>query len=76
MGWFQQKDARGIRPSYQTLNIIGALLLIINSFSFRAYPSVGVNVVWVGIGLLTLIKTVKNSKALLPTQGGERLDLQ
>ena len=75
-GSVSTKRCQGNSTLYQTLNIIGALMLIINSFYFGAYPSVGVNAVWVGIGLFTLIKAVKNAKALPPTQGGERLDLQ
>ncbi|MEI7845669.1 MAG: hypothetical protein WCK35_07685 [Chloroflexota bacterium] len=40
--------------SYQSLNVAGAILLVINSYYLGAYPSVGVNVAWVGIALLTL----------------------
>lgn len=41
---------------YQVLNILGALMLISNSAYFGAYPSVGVNVAWIGIALLTLAR--------------------
>lgn len=41
---------------YQTLNLIGGALLIINSFHFGAYPSVGINVAWVGIGIYALVR--------------------
>jgi hypothetical protein len=75
-GLVSTKRCQGNSTLYQTLNIIGALLLIINSFYFGAYPSVGVNVVWVGIGLFTLIKAIKNAKALPPAQGEERLKSQ
>ena len=51
---------------YQTLNIIGAIMLITNSFYFGAYPSVGVNIAWVGIALMTLIKS--HAKASAPSQ--------
>lgn len=61
------KRCQGNSILYQMLNIFGALLLIINSFYFGAYPSVGVNIVWVGIALFTLIKAIKNTKALPPT---------
>lgn len=40
--------------SYQALNIAGAVMLVINSYYLRAYPSVGVNAVWAGIAGLTL----------------------
>ncbi|MCX6081710.1 MAG: hypothetical protein NTW32_19460 [Chloroflexi bacterium] len=42
--------------SYQTLNVAGALLLVINSYYLGAYPSVGVNIAWVGIAALTLFR--------------------
>ena len=70
------KRCQGNSILYQTLNIIGAFLLILNSFYFGAYPSVGVNIVWVGIALFTLINAYKNAKALPPTQGEERQDKQ
>jgi hypothetical protein len=40
--------------SYQTLNIAGAVMLVVNSYYLGAYPSVGVNAVWAGIAALTL----------------------
>ncbi len=39
---------------YQMLNVIGGALLIVNSFYYGAFPSVGINVAWIVIGLLTL----------------------
>jgi hypothetical protein len=42
--------------SYQALNVTGALLLVINSYYLGAYPSVGVNVAWVGIAAITLFR--------------------
>jgi len=39
---------------YQTLNMIGGLCLILNTLYYGAYPSSGVNVVWVGIALYSL----------------------
>lgn len=39
---------------YQLLNVIGGALLIINSFYYGAFPSVGINVAWIIIGLATL----------------------
>lgn len=47
---------------YQALNIAGAALLVANSFYYRAYPSVGVNVVWVGIGMYALLRRRKGEK--------------
>jgi hypothetical protein len=39
---------------YQTLNMIGGVCLILNTVYYGAYPSSGVNVVWVGIALYSL----------------------
>jgi hypothetical protein len=41
---------------YQALNVIGALMLVVNSYYLGAYPSVGVNIAWVGIAALTLFR--------------------
>lgn len=39
---------------YQALNVVGSGLLIINSYYYRAMPSVAVNVFWILIGLVSL----------------------
>jgi hypothetical protein len=70
------KRCQGNSILYQMLNIIGAFLLIINSFYFGAYPSVGVNIVWVGIALPTLIKAFKNAKTLPPVLGEEHSEMK
>jgi hypothetical protein len=59
------RRCEGDSVSYQTLNIIGALLLIVNSCFFGAYPSVGVNIAWIVIALFTLIKILRKQK--IPT---------
>lgn len=41
---------------YQWLNMAGAALLIINTISLKAYPSAFVNVVWLVIAVLGLVK--------------------
>ncbi len=41
---------------YQLLNILGAGLLIANSYYYGAYPSVGINLVWIGIGAYALMR--------------------
>jgi hypothetical protein len=40
--------------TYQLLNLAGSGLLLVNSFYFGAMPSVGVNVVWIGIALFAI----------------------
>ena len=41
---------------YQSMNLVGSAFLIVNSFHYRAFPSVGVNVVWVGIAAFTMAR--------------------
>lgn len=45
----------GDSPGYQALNLVGGALLIVNSFFYGAYPSVTVNIFWIGIALYTLV---------------------
>lgn len=40
----------------QVMNILGGILLIANSFYYRAMPSVGVNVAWIGIAIFALTR--------------------
>jgi hypothetical protein len=42
---------------YQALNVVGSGLLIINSYYYRAMPSVAVNVFWIGIGVFSLARS-------------------
>jgi hypothetical protein len=41
---------------YQLLNLVGGALLIVNSFYYGAFPSVGVNVVWIGIAVFAIVR--------------------
>lgn len=41
---------------YQGLNLVGSACLVLNAYHFGAYPSVGVNSIWIAIALFTLIK--------------------
>ena len=54
-GLVSMKRMEGDSVRYQALNIIGAGLLIYNSYYFQAYPSVVVNLVWVIIGMYTMV---------------------
>lgn len=52
---------------YQLSNLIGSLLLVVNSFYYGALPSVIVNLVWTAIGLTMLArykKKERNSEAI------------
>lgn len=44
--------AHGHSYGFQTLNLIGSVFLIINTWYKGAYPSTAVNVIWVGIALM------------------------
>ena len=57
------RKVEGDASSYQLLNIVGGVLLIANSFYYGAYPSVGLNVVWVGIGVVALLRRSLRSPA-------------
>ncbi len=45
----------GQASSYQTLNVVGSLLIGVNSLAHEAWPSVSINVVWLAIGIITLV---------------------
>lgn len=48
---------------YQLMNLVGSAFLIVNSFHYRALPSVGVNVVWVGIAAYTIARRKRDVKS-------------
>lgn len=45
--------------NYQLLNLFGAIGIVINSGIHGAYPSVGLNIVWLLIAVYGLVKIVK-----------------
>jgi hypothetical protein len=47
-------DARS--PAYQWLNVFGAIGFIANSAWHQAWPSAILNVIWVGIGVVALVR--------------------
>ena len=50
------KKVEGDSAVYQWLNLAGSAFLILNSFHYKAFPSVGVNVAWVGIAVYTMVR--------------------
>jgi hypothetical protein len=46
--------ATGASATYQLLNLAGSVLVLLNSLYYGAYPSVGVNAVWIAIGVYAL----------------------
>jgi hypothetical protein len=43
-------------PSFQWLNLVGAICLIVHTIYNHAYPSAFVNIVWTGVAIYGLIK--------------------
>ena len=56
------KKVEGDSITYQLLNLLGSALLIVNSFYYRALPSVGVNIAWVGIAIYGMTRAARNIK--------------
>ena len=49
-------------PSYQWLNVIGAIGFIANSSWNEAWPSAALNVIWVGIGIVALTRIATRTR--------------
>lgn len=49
------KKLEGNSTAYQFLNIIGSLLLAVNTIFYRAYPSSFVNLIWIGIAVFSIV---------------------
>ena len=47
----------GTAPLFRTLNIAGGILLALNAWYHRAYPSLAVNTLWIAIGLFAMRRT-------------------
>jgi hypothetical protein len=50
------RKVQGDSMTYQFLNMLGSALLIVNSFHYKAFPSVGVNIAWIGIAIYSMIR--------------------
>lgn len=55
-GMVSRGRVTGRSVTYQVLNVIGSILLIINTLYYGAYPSTFVNVIWIGIAAYTLVR--------------------
>ena len=60
-GLVSSKRLDGDSMTYQLLNLICAVLLIVNSTYYGAYPSTFVNVVWIGIAVVTILHVKKKA---------------
>lgn len=49
------KKLLGNSLHYQSVNILGAIFLMINTYYHHAYPSAIVNLIWIGIGFYSLL---------------------
>ena len=63
-GLVSTRKLEGDSPVYQTLNLVGSALLIVNSFYYGALPSVAVNFVWIGIAFLTLARRKRKTTSV------------
>lgn len=59
-GFISYGSTNGRSRMYQSLNIVGSTLLIVNTAWHGAWPSSVVNVVWVVIAIAALIRGLKN----------------
>jgi hypothetical protein len=57
-GLVSTRKTEGDSVLYQALNLAGSGLLMINSFYYGAYPSSGVNIVWVAIAVYALSRKI------------------
>lgn len=55
-GLVSTKRLDGDSVTYQLLNVIGAVGMLINTYVRGALPSAAVNVIWIGLGVYVLGK--------------------
>jgi hypothetical protein len=48
------KKLEGDSTAFQFLNIVGSLLLAVNTVFYRAYPSSFVKMIWIGIAVFSI----------------------
>ena len=52
------RRVEGDSTSYQSLNLVGSVLLIVNTVYYRAYPSAFLNLVWGAIAVYVIGKAL------------------
>jgi len=57
------KKLAGDAVLFQGMNMLGGALVLVNSFYYHAYPSVGVNIAWIAIALWTLGRRARRRAA-------------
>ncbi len=55
------RRVEGDSTAYQQLNLVGNVLLIVNTIYYGAYPSAFLNVVWGGIAIYAIRKAIASS---------------
>lgn len=58
--------------SYQAVNIVGSLLVGVNSLLHDALPSASVNFVWLAIGLLTVARSTRGAAGTAGARAARR----
>ena len=48
---------RGTSLTYHVINLVGAAGLVINAVHHHAFPSVGLNTVWIGIAIVGMTQS-------------------
>ncbi|MEV6931065.1 hypothetical protein AB0M46_42150 [Dactylosporangium sp. NPDC051485] len=67
------KRLAGDGAVFQVMNILGAVALAVNSAASRAWPSVAVNVAWVGIGAVAMFRLARRQKKRQSEYQGARM---
>ncbi len=57
-----RKKVAGDAFSYQLLNVVGSIFLIVNTFYYKAYPSTVVNIFWISIAVFTMMEARRKTK--------------
>ncbi len=52
------KRVEGDSTGYQLLNLVGSILLILNTLYYGAYPSSFLNLFWIAVALFALRKVI------------------
>jgi hypothetical protein len=56
------RKVTGDSRTYQGMNLLGAVLVLVNSLYYGAYPSVGVNAAWIAIGAYALARHLVHAR--------------
>jgi hypothetical protein len=67
---YQQVSLKGREPgpSFYIMNVVGGAGLVLNGAVNGAWPSVGLNVVWVVVGIVSLARHNARRRSEGPTQ--------